>query len=440
MNLLLALILKDLRVFLTDRLAVSFSFLVPIMLASFLGSVTGGRPGKSSNTGIPVVVADLDGSAVSRMIVQKLSADPTLKITLTNETEVLNAVQEGRKSAGLVLPKGLSHDAPRSLLGLAPRPVVRVLQDPSREFVASALQGLVVQHSLAGFAEAVVDGTLVRELIAEALERVKPERERMESQMPPLKPLFVAAELWLALRTNPSTGDATKASAPKPTPAGTQLRLPFDIKLVSVTGPKSAPYNAYAHSFAGMGVQFVLMAAIDWGIGILNDRQRGLWKRYRTAPLSRWILLGSRAASNVVSAMASLVVGFGFSMLVFGVRVEGSWIGFAFALLATSCMAAGLGLFLASLGKTAAATRGMSIPAILVLVMLSGAWVPPFLFPSWLQDLTLLTPTRHAVDALDAVTWRGLGFDAVLLPIGVQFAAAAALVYLASRLFRWETD
>ena len=48
-----------------------------------------------------------------------------------------------------------------------------------------------------------------------------------------------------------------------------------------------APYNGYAHSFAGMGVQFILFMGIELGIGMLLERQRGLWKRLRAAPLSR---------------------------------------------------------------------------------------------------------------------------------------------------------
>ena len=48
------------------------------------------------------------------------------------------------------------------------------------------------------------------------------------------------------------------------------------------------------------------------------------------------------------------------------------------------------------------------------MVMLGGAWVPSFVFPEWLQTVSLFVPTRWAVDGLDAMTWRGLGLDAAL--------------------------
>src|SRR5262249_42904063 len=56
-------------------------------------------------------------------------------------------------------------------------------------------------------------------------------------------------------------------------------------------------YNGYAHSFAGMGVQFLMLAAVDLAVAILLERQRGLWKRVRSAPVSRLLLLGGKAAS-----------------------------------------------------------------------------------------------------------------------------------------------
>ena len=32
--------------------------------------------------------------------------------------------------------------------------------------------------------------------------------------------------------------------------------------------------------------------------------------------------------------------------------------------------------------------------AVLMMVMLGGAWVPTFIFPAWLQQFTLIVPVR----------------------------------------------
>jgi ABC-2 type transport system permease protein len=85
-------------------------------------------------------------------------------------------------------------------------------------------------------------------------------------------------------------------------------------------------------------------------------------------------------------------------------------------------MASAFGLFLAALGRTPEATRGLAVFAVLILVMLGGAWVPAFVFPAWLQKATLLLPTRWAMDALDAVTWRGLGLASALPAVAIVLA------------------
>jgi ABC-2 type transport system permease protein len=64
--------------------------------------------------------------------------------------------------------------------------------------------------------------------------------------------------------------------------------------------------------------------------------------------------------------------------------------------------------------------------------------VPTFVFPAWLQRLTLVVPARWAVDGLDAMTWRGLGLEAAVTPALVLLGFAALFGSLAFVRFRWE--
>jgi ABC-2 type transport system permease protein len=64
--------------------------------------------------------------------------------------------------------------------------------------------------------------------------------------------------------------------------------------------------------------------------------------------------------------------------------------------------------------------------------------VPTFVFPDWLQSATLVVPTRWAIDGLEAMTWRGLGLEAALAPIGVMLAFSALFAWIAMRRFDWE--
>jgi ABC-2 type transport system permease protein len=163
-----------------------------------------------------------------------------------------------------------------------------------------------------------------------------------------------------------------------------------------------------------------------------------LCKRLTAAPLSRWTVIASRAASAALIAMIILTVVFTFARLVWGVKIEGSYAGFAAVCAAFSIMTASFGLLVAVLGKTPEGARGISILVTLILVMLGGSWVPAFLFPAWLQRVSFLIPTRWAVDGLDGTIWRGFTFDAALAPAAALLGFAALFGLIAVWRFKWE--
>lgn len=111
-----------------------------------------------------------------------------------------------------------------------------------------------------------------------------------------------------------------------------------------MTAGANVAYNGYAHSFAGMGIQFLLFAMANLGVEMLLERQRGLWKRLRSAPVSRATLLAGKAASGTLISLMILGVSFAFAMVVFGVRSQGSVLGFLAVCFSCSVMASTFGL------------------------------------------------------------------------------------------------
>jgi len=216
------------------------------------------------------------------------------------------------------------------------------------------------------------------------------------------------------------------------------ITMPYTVHEEAMTAGSNIAYNGYAHSFTGMAIQFLLFAMANLGVEMLLERQRGLWGRLRSAPVSRRTLLFAKAASGTVISLLILFVSFGFAMAVFSVRIQGSVAGFVGISIACALMASTFGLLVAAVGTSPATARGVTTLAVLMMVMLGGAWVPAFIFPVWLQQLTLIVPVRWAVDGLDAMTWRGIGLDGALVPVAVLLAFAAAFWTIAASRFRWE--
>jgi len=108
--------------------------------------------------------------------------------------------------------------------------------------------------------------------------------------------------------------------------------------------------------------------------------------------------------------MLILAVGFALARIVFGFKIEGSLVGFL-------GICAAYSMLIAALGKTPEVARGLATLAMLPMVMLSGAWVPGFIFPAWMQTLTKFILQRWAMDGLDGMVWRGFALQEALAPI-----------------------
>ena len=369
---------KDLRLFFSDRRAVIVAFAVPIFIGAFIGSITGGSGSTNTRPRVRLAMVDEDASAISKAIVASAQADENLNVTLTTGDDAKERVRNGTIAVGVVMPRDFGAGSVRSLMQQSgTRPELEVFYDPSRTIEVGLVQGSLTQH--------------VMQAVSRAL------------------------------------------GVPR-------AQLPFTIssKAMTAQNSPSAGYNGYAHSFAGMGIQFLLFSAMNLGIEMLVERERGLWARLRSAPISRFTIVAAKIASITIVSLMTLFVSFGFAMIVFKVRIAGSLLGFLAVSIACAMMAAGFGLLIAATGNSPKTARGVSTLASLVMVMLGGAWVPTFVFPKWMQQVTLVVPVRWAVDGLDAMTWRGLGLSTAILPTLALLGFAAAFTAVALARFRWE--
>jgi ABC-2 type transport system permease protein len=439
-----ALIRKDLVLYFSNRRALVMSIAAPIVIAAFFGSLFASGGGKTSR--IPVALSDLDGSAISKQIDAALRGDSALDVRELDATQAVAAVRTGDVRAAIVLPKGFGAAAPPAMFGGGDKPVIELHYDPSQSVVLAMVRGLLAQHVMDSVSQAVFSGNSLgggsdwmRDLRRDAESSTGMQADAQRD----LLAMFDSIDRFQR-RTGGlgagAAGSATSASASASGGAGRGVfSLPFETVATEATAAGTErPYNGYAHSFAGMGVQFILFMGIEVGVGMLLARRLGLWKRLRAAPLSRTLLLGSHILSGAITAMVLLAIIFAAAILFFHVRIEGSVAGFVGVGIAFALLTSSFGLLIAALGKTPEATRGLAIFATLVMVMLGGAWVPSFIFPEWLQTASLIVPTRWAVDGLDAMTWRGLGFHAAIAPIVVLLAFSALFAAIAIWRFDWE--
>ena len=422
-NAFLALVRKDLTLYFSNRRALIITLAAPIAIAAFFGSLFGGT--NKTPTRVPIAVVDQDDSVISRQIVAGLSADPALGVQTLSQDAALEQVQKGKLRAAVILPKQFGDQAGRSLFRPGAKPEIAIHYDPSQAMVMPMVRGMLTQQVMKAVTQSAFSGP--SSLMSGFRSEVSASKDIAEAEKRDLVGMFDSIE-----RVQKRTSDnSSQAKMPA-------FDAPFTTSAAEVTSGKDRKYNSYSHSFAGMSVQFIMFMGIDIGIGLLLTRRLGLWKRLRAAPVTKTLLLGSTVASSALIAIILMFGIFAAGMAFFGVRIEGSIAGFIGMIICFALLTSSFGLLLAAIGNNPEATRGLAIFATLLMVMLGGAWVPSFVFPEWLQTLSLAVPTRWAVDGLAAMTWRGLGIDAALAPMAVLIAFSAAMFALAIWRFRWD--
>lgn len=427
MNALLALIRVQIRLYLSNRRALAINLAMPIIIAAFFGSLFGGKGGDDKPLRVKVAVADLDRSELSERIVKAMAADASLDLQQLDRAAAEDQVKRGKLRAALILPAGFGEKAGAALMGQE-KAEVELIYDPSEKMAKGLLGGMFSQYAMQQTMNHAFSGASGGKLMDESLARL----DKAEGMDPAEKATL--SKLFGSLRELQNRPAAAASSASAPSVGG--MSMPFKLKEQALSSGEHG-YNGYAHSFAGMGVQFVLFMGVELGVGILLARRAGLWLRLRAAPLSRFTLLASHFCSTTLIAASILGLVMLSGMLIFGFRVQGSWLGLALVVFGYGLFTAGFGLFLAAVGRSPEATRGLAILATLMMVMLGGAWVPSFVFPQWMQELTLVVPVRWAVDGLDAMTWRGLELIEAVKAGAVLLLSSAVFAALAWWRFDW---
>ena len=171
---------------------------------------------------------------------------------------------------------------------------------------------------------------------------------------------------------------------------------------------------------------------------MVSERERGVWRRYRLAPVRTGTLLASTVAARyvllVLAGLLQVVLAMAIGMPLPNHPLD-LWIAFTFVAFALL----GLGLVIATLADNVPAVQALGQCIFLPMLIIGGVAVQLSSLPDWAQHVSAFFPGRYAVEAMQtAVTGQGLrvmGFSLLaLLLIGLAGFVAGI------RLFRWDAE
>jgi hypothetical protein len=169
---------------------------------------------------------------------------------------------------------------------------------------------------------------------------------------------------------------------------------------------------------------------------MVSERERGVWRRYRLAPVGTGTLVGSTVVARYLlllsAALLQLLLAMAIGMPLpehpLDLFVAFTFVAFAFL---------GLGLVIAMLADNVPAVQALGQSIFLPMLIIGGVAVRLDSLPEWAQHLSAFFPGRYAVEALQrSATGEGLreaGFALLALTL---IGAAGCLA--AAKMFRWD--
>jgi ABC-type multidrug transport system permease subunit len=182
-----------------------------------------------------------------------------------------------------------------------------------------------------------------------------------------------------------------------------------------------------------------IMGGGIWGLGysIVDQRRKNLLKRLVATPMPRAEYLASYVISRLVMLAVEVGVLLGFTVLLFGVPMRGSFLSIAVIIVISALAFGGLGLLIASRSKTIEGVSGMMNLAMLPMWVLSGVFFSSENFPRVIQPFIKALPLTATNDALRANMLRGAELSSLWPQMGILIAWMVICFAIALRIFRW---
>lgn len=383
---------KTFLLFIDDRAQVVMLFLIPLIIVFFASFAIQGLITSSSRYRLPVV--DLDQTPASRAIIDGLENDAQLQLEVRTGSAfeaqgAADTLGGGKRIAVLVIPLGTG-----AALESGEQAKLPMYVDPTQ----SARYGLMFL---------AVERALYRSAAPAAAVKI----------------ISDAAGVPEAAVTD-LVGREVDAILDEPV---------VDVNAEAASRGQGLP-NAYDQTVPGIALMWA-MSVFAFAVWLIDDERRlfRTWPRTLGTQGSRMGLLFGRFLTSY--AYVAVVVGFLFTVgaLVFDMNV-GDPAALAGVLAVYATVPAALGTLMAVSGLDRQLAYLLGNVGMFVVGAVSGALVPLYVLPAWLERVAIVSPLYWAKDAAQDVMIRGATLTDVAVPM--LALAAIASVCLAAAAMR----
>jgi ABC-type multidrug transport system permease subunit len=232
-------------------------------------------------------------------------------------------------------------------------------------------------------------------------------------------------------------------------PESVLARSQVDDALQTAAG-RTSPLKAETTQSSQPGARYIdflipgllgmnLMNSGMWGIGfaVVDMRQRKLLKRFVASPMRRTDFLLALGSSRLVLMIIEVALLMGFGVLVFHMKVEGSWLAILLVAGLGAVSFGGIGLLTASRAQKIESVSGLINLVMMPMWIFSGVFFSYERFPQVIQPLIKALPLTALNDALRAIILQGASLSSQWMPLAIMAIWGGLSFVIALKWFRW---
>lgn len=421
LNKLLATVKKEALLLLRDKVGLSVLFIMPVALILVMTLIQDSAFKSINEKGIPIVFVNDDNDSLGNIIKQGLMSNELCYLTDSIDGKPADiesakkAVSEGNFLLGIVIPKGATTTIRKNVSALVDETLNGAdnLQKHQDSVEITILIDPVAKKS---FLNAVTSN--LREFISEVKTKIM--FQSFSEQIAEVIP--------------------DKQNTPKNSYQKSQI-IHYKEIFASTATEKIVP-NAVQHNVPAWTIFAMFFIAIPLSNSIIKEKTEGSVFRLHTMPTPYLLLVNGKIIVYVIVCLLQfllmLAVGkfllpqMGLPALVLGNSITGIFI----LTLATGFAATGFGVMVGTLATTDHQAAIMGSLSILLLSALGGIWVPSYVMPEVMRNISSYSPLNWSLEGFYKLFLRGGGVVDILtdaLKLMAFFFVMMGISYLANR-------
>ena len=186
-------------------------------------------------------------------------------------------------------------------------------------------------------------------------------------------------------------------------------------------------------------INLIAAAFFSLSLYMVGLRERGVYRRFSVTPVSSSTIIVAHSLTALVNILISAALQLGVAVVWFRCAFHTSALALSTALLLTAFAFIPLGFLVGSVAGDMKSAPAISNLLFFPLAFLSGAAMPLYLMPQWIQRLSTLLPSTYAVEMLRRVLLDRGGLSAIVGAAGILLLTGIVGLGFDTLLFRWES-